>query len=110
MGRRTFLIGAALCLWLAAPETASAQLTLDERVQALEALTSRMRLMRLDDAGNPDPSGNWAYVFGIPDEGVNLFVRNGAGATAGPVNGSGNLIVGYNEPRTSGTTEPGRTT
>jgi hypothetical protein len=32
-------------------------------------------------------------------EGANLHVRSGSGATDGPVNGLGNLIVGYNEPR-----------
>jgi hypothetical protein len=31
--------------------------------------------------------------------GANLHVRSGSGATDGPVNGTGNLIVGYNESR-----------
>ncbi len=34
--------------------------------------------------------------------GINLHVVNGTGKTAGKVNGLGNLIVGYNEPRTGG--------
>jgi hypothetical protein len=35
-------------------------------------------------------------------EGCNVHVRSGGGATDAPVNGLGNLIVGYNEPSTVG--------
>ncbi len=38
---------------------------------------------------------------------VNVHVRNGSGNTNGTVNGRGNLIVGYNEPRTSGSDKSG---
>jgi hypothetical protein len=34
-------------------------------------------------------------------EGCNVHIRSGAGATDAPVNGLGNLIVGYNEPSLS---------
>ncbi len=34
--------------------------------------------------------------------GINIHVVNGTGNTEGKVNGLGNLIVGYNEPRTGG--------
>ena len=40
-------------------------------------------------------------------EGANLHVRSGSGATDGPVNGLGNLIVGYNEPRGDGADRSG---
>lgn len=32
-------------------------------------------------------------------KGINVHIVNGTGATDGPVNGRGNLIIGYNEPR-----------
>jgi len=34
--------------------------------------------------------------------GINIHVVNGTGSTEGKVNGLGNLVVGYNEPRTGG--------
>lgn len=40
-------------------------------------------------------------------EGANLHVRSGSGATDAPVNGLGNLIVGYNEPRGDGADRSG---
>src|SRR5690554_5429809 len=64
---------------------------LEARLEALEELTSRMQLVQID--------GHWAYVFGLPDQGVNMYVQNGMGMTA-CANGLGNLIVGYNEGRT----------
>src|SRR5690554_1086246 len=63
---------------------------LEARLEVLEELTSRMQLVQID--------GHWAYVFGLPDEGVNMYVQNGMGMTA-CANGLGNLIVGYNEER-----------
>ena len=39
--------------------------------------------------------------------GVNVHVRDGSGDTDGTVNGLGNLIVGYNENRTSGSIKTG---
>ncbi len=38
---------------------------------------------------------------------VNVHVRSGSGNTNGNVNGRGNLIVGYNEPRTTGSDKSG---
>jgi len=40
-------------------------------------------------------------------EGANFHVRNGTGATAGAVNGLGNLVIGYNEARSTGATRTG---
>jgi hypothetical protein len=39
--------------------------------------------------------------------GVNVQIVSGSGATDGAVNGMGNLIVGYNEPRGGGNTRTG---
>jgi hypothetical protein len=38
---------------------------------------------------------------------VNVHVRSGSGNTNGAINGRGNLIVGYNEPRSSGSDKSG---
>ena len=40
-------------------------------------------------------------------EGMNVFVRNGSGSTDGRVNGLGNLIVGYDKPRSTNSTKTG---
>ncbi len=53
------------------------------RIQVLESKTAALTV-----------SGN-DVIF----DGVNLHIRSGTGATDGAVNGLGNLIVGYNEPR-----------
>jgi hypothetical protein len=47
--------------------------------------------------GHVSVSGN-----DITISGANLYVNNGAGSTAGPVNGLGNVIIGYNETSGSG--------
>lgn len=39
--------------------------------------------------------------------GVNVHVRSGSGATDGTINGLGNLIVGYNEARSTGSDKTG---
>lgn len=39
--------------------------------------------------------------------GVNVYVRNGMGSTAGTPNGTGNLIVGYDEARTTNSKKTG---
>src|SRR5262249_12370181 len=64
------------------PQAGHAQLTLDQRVAALEA-----KLQHLTVSGT-------AMIF----TGVNLFLRNGAGTT-NTANGLGNLILGYDELR-----------
>jgi hypothetical protein len=43
----------------------------------------------------------------ITISGANLYVNSGAGATDAPVNGLGNLIIGYNEPRGGGADRSG---
>ena len=68
---------------------------LESRLQALEALTSQMQLVQID--------GHWAYVFGLPNQGVNVYIQNGSGNTVDEDDmGLGNLIIGYNEPRGAG--------
>jgi len=59
---------------------------LTSRVAALEAKLSHVTV-----AGND-----------ITISGANLYVNNGTGATDGPLNGLGNVIVGYNELRGTG--------
>jgi IPT/TIG domain len=59
---------------------------LNARLAALEAKLARVSV-----------SGNDIYVTG-----ANLHVRSGTGSTEGPVNGLGNLVIGYNEVRGGG--------
>ena len=47
-------------------------------------------------------SGNDIYI-----DGANLHIRSGSGETNGAVNGLGNLLVGYNEQRSSGNIRTG---
>lgn len=84
---------------------------LQAQVADLEALVANLpsaeTLEFIDDlraivALQNDPQGNPSVVF----SGVNLHVNNGAGAT-NTVNGVGNLIVGYDEARTSGNDKTG---
>ena len=65
-----------------APQAGHAQLTLDQRVAALET-----KLHFLTTSGT-------SMII----SGANLFIRNGLGIT-NSVNGLGNLILGFNEPR-----------
>lgn len=65
--------------------------TLQTQVNALVALLA-----------NVTRSGN-----DITFSGVNIRIVNGTGTTDGPVNGLGNLIVGYNEARSSGNDRTG---
>ena len=64
---------------------------LEARVAALETLLRGITR-----------SGNDLYI-----DGANLHIRNGTGSTDGPVNGLGNLIVGYNELRGFGDNRSG---
>jgi len=64
---------------------------MEERIDALEALLSGV-----------SRSGNNIYFSN-----VNVHVRSGSGETDGTVNGTGNLIVGYNELRGSGDNRTG---
>jgi hypothetical protein len=65
----------------------------DARITALEELLASVTL----------ESGGQDFVF----TGVNVHVRSGSGATWGTINGLGNLIVGYDEARTSGSDKSG---
>jgi hypothetical protein len=65
----------------------------DARITALEELLASVTL----ESGGDD------FVF----TGVNVHVRSGSGATGGTINGLGNLIVGYDEARTSGSDKSG---
>ena len=59
-------------------------------------MTARVTALETTLAG-VSRSGNQIII-----EGANLHIRSGSGATDGPVNGLGNLIIGYNELRGAG--------
>jgi hypothetical protein len=65
----------------------------DARITALEELLASVTL----------ENGGQDFVF----TGVNVHVRSGSGSTSGTINGLGNLIVGYDEARLSGTDKSG---
>jgi hypothetical protein len=65
----------------------------DARITALEDLLASVTL----------ENGGQDFVF----TGVNVHVRSGSGATDGTINGLGNLIVGYDEARLSGSDKSG---
>ncbi|MCP4138528.1 MAG: hypothetical protein GY754_46650 [bacterium] len=54
---------------------------------------------RLNDPNTNQPT--------IRFSGVNVQIVSGSGSTGGDINGLGNLIVGYNEERSSGSEKPG---
>jgi hypothetical protein len=59
--------------------------SLNSRVNALEAKTQSITV-----------NGTDLFI-----DGVNVHVRSGSGSTTGAANGRGNLIIGYNEPKTT---------
>jgi len=76
-------------------------LSTEERIENLELLLSRVKLEEVD--------GKMSYIFGpesctLPDGtpvspcGVNVYVRNGSGASNNTFNGLGNIIIGSNRP------------
>ena len=65
----------------------------DARIAALEDLLASASI----------ENGGKDFVF----TGVNVHVRSGSGATSATINGLGNLIVGYNEARGSGSDKSG---
>lgn len=67
------------------------------RITALETKTASMSAIT-------DPNTNQPTVR---FSGVNVQVVSGAGSTESPVNGTGNLIIGYNELRGSGNIRTG---
>ena len=72
---------------------------LSSRDTAIDTLQSRIALLEEKLAKvTVSPDGNQIYVTA-----ANLHLHSGSGATDGAVNGLGNLIVGYDEARTTGT-------
>ncbi|MFC1795728.1 hypothetical protein ACFL1V_01455 [Pseudomonadota bacterium] len=70
-------------------ECAAGDPVLEERIAALEALLA-------DVTRGTDPNtGQDTLTFSA----MNVQVVSGSGTTDGPVNGTGNLIIGYNESR-----------
>jgi hypothetical protein len=69
----------------------------------LAAYDSRITALEDKLASVSTENGGDDVVF----TGVNVHVRSGSGATDGTINGLGNLIVGYNEARSSGSDKTG---
>lgn len=67
----------------------------DNRLAALETKTASMEAQTVN--------GQASVVFSD----VNVHIRSGSGSTTGAVNGRGNLVVGYDEARTSGSAKTG---
>src|SRR5690554_5857113 len=95
---RVVLIAIALLL-ISIPNVDA--LTTEERIENLELLLSRVKLEEVN--------GKMSYIFGpesctLPDGtpvspcGVNVYVRNGSGASNNTFNGLGNIIIGSNRP------------
>lgn len=75
----------------------SAGVTVEElqaRIEALEASLAGLEAMLAGVSRGVDPSTNQDTLF---FDAMNVSVRSGAGATDATANGSGNLIIGYNE-------------
>ena len=71
------------------------------RIAALETKTASMSVVAANDSTNT--SGQSTVRF----SGVNVQIVSGAGGTQTATNGTGNLIIGYNELRGSGNTRTG---
>ena len=71
---------------------------LEARITALESTVNNLLARFFGVTRNGD---------NITFSGVNVHIVNGTGTTDGAVNGLGNLIVGYNEPRGSGDSRTG---
>jgi hypothetical protein len=69
----------------------------------LAAYDSRITALEDKLASVSTENGGQDFVF----TGVNVHVRSGSGSTYGTINGLGNLIVGYNEARTTGSDKTG---
>ncbi len=74
------------------------------RVAALEAqLAALSPLLELIQGGQLEVVTNESGVTVLRLTGINLQVRNGLGASSSPsTNGAGNVIIGYDEVRTTG--------
>ena len=82
-----------LAVEAALDETALALADADARLEALEGAGAgeSEAMTRLSAVLSVDASGDLAL------DGVNLWLRSGAGATQSTPNGKGNLILGYGE-------------
>lgn len=79
--------------------------TLESRIAKSESrvTSTEARIAKLEKLlTNVTRSGNNIYF-----NRANVHIRSGSGKTDGTVNGLGNLIVGYNEPRTTGNSRTG---
>jgi hypothetical protein len=72
---------------------------LEERIEALEAKLQYMTVVLGTVNGLPGPH--------VMITGANFHVRSGSETTDGAINGLGNIIVGYNELRESGSVRTG---
>ncbi len=86
-----FLLSTLLSAALLVPADTAAQTTaeLAARILALETPLANVRVIPGIINGLPGPH--------IVITGANLHIRSGSRTTDGTVNGTGNLIVGYNE-------------
>ena len=78
--------------------------TAAELAQAQEEIATLRKEMDviLNLLANISRSGDNIYITG-----ANLHIRSGSGSTSGTINGRGNLIVGYDEARSSGSEKTG---
>jgi hypothetical protein len=92
----------AACV-VASLNTAEAQLRVlhaellrkDQQIAALQQTVDQLDVPLLHDLGQylgVDPATNTIVISG-----ANLYVQSGSGSTEGPINGVGNLIIGYGE-------------
>jgi len=77
-------------------ELAALQATVDAQAVLISTLQAQVAALQ-DLLQHFSRTGNDIYITG-----ANLHILNGTGTTYGPVNGLGNLIVGYNELRGTG--------
>jgi hypothetical protein len=85
------IIGLFVCVFLliAGPAHSATNAELEARIVALETLLSCVTR----NAGTLDGLAGPHVIF----TGCNVHIRSGSGATSDSVNGTGNLVVGYNE-------------
>ena len=87
---------------------ASLQTTVNSLQDAVSDLQARVDTLETENAELKDKlqyvtvNGTDMYITG-----ANLYIRSGSGSTNGTVNGLGNLIIGYNEPRSTSPDQTG---
>jgi outer membrane murein-binding lipoprotein Lpp len=77
---------------------ATLQSELDAAQPAIDFATDLEQCMSVDDTNTINGLVGPHVIF----DGCNVHVRDGSGNTLGPVNGLGNLIIGYNEDFSQG--------